>query len=92
MYRLKSNIISVFCMMMLILLANTSNAQNKKELEQRKKKLQKDLSPDFDNKFWKRFDQEYPKPKFLFADMFKIKINIHTVKVFIFEFRIEIPS
>lgn len=43
MCRLKSKIIPVLSMMMLILLAQPSLAQNKSELEKRKKKLQKEI-------------------------------------------------
>lgn len=43
MCRLKNNVVSICCMMMLVLLAVPATAQNKSELERRKKKLQKEI-------------------------------------------------
>ncbi|PCJ28597.1 MAG: hypothetical protein COA97_01245 [Flavobacteriales bacterium] len=43
MCRLKNNIISLLCLLMLLLSASPSFSQTKKELEQKKKKLQKEI-------------------------------------------------
>jgi len=73
MYRLKNSVLPVLCMMVLILLANTSVAQNKNELEKRKKKLQKEIR--LTNKLLK----ETRKDKNLSVDeLLKLKSKINS--------------
>ena len=73
MYRLKNNIISLISFVLLILLVQSSFAQTKKELEQKKKKLQKEIR--LTNKLLK----ETRKDKDLSVDeLLKLKSKINS--------------
>jgi hypothetical protein len=39
-----------------------------------KKKLSRNVSPDFDNKFWKNFEEEFPNKKMGLKELLNIKI------------------